>query len=213
MLMSWGELVLVTATYFQAGEHPWTQEAFFDNSVPQCEAAPTIDPIVLTLWDSEGPRVAENDNWWEQIGIWWGLVGQGFRFEQYLPLDDNLKLTAPAVCFHFMPLTIGAGDRDQPPRSMLTYLCDDVEHTFEGYLDELKDLCDQHRKEQSFVSLLTLWQCEAGWSYIPGEPSEYDMDWQLMGAVLPKAESVVFELLQGDIVCEIDDDPPLAQSL
>lgn len=192
--MSWGEFVHVIAEYFEPGEYPWTEESFYSNSVLQADAPHTIDPIVLTIFDSEGPRVAENDGWWEHEGVWWGKQPYSMTSE-YLPLDDELRLNTPAVRFRFAPLTTKAGDKGKPPEGLILYQCrmDGDEYTFQNYLDEIKALCDKYRKGRSYVSLLTLWSCDAGWQYIPGEPDEYDANWQLIGAVLPKAGGVTYE--------------------
>lgn len=192
--MSWGEFVHITAEYFEPGEHPWTTQDFYAHSVLQHEAPATVRGIVQTLWEHEGPRVAERDGWWD-TGVWWGLAGTGYRFEQYLPLDDDLKLTAPAVRFHFLPLTTSTGDREEPSESMLAWEINGggEEETFWRHLDEIKQLCDGYRKGNSYIALLTLWFCESGWSYIPGEPSEYESDWQLLGAVTPHASGVAYK--------------------
>lgn len=42
-----------------------------------------------------------------------------------------------------------------------------------------------------YIGVYTVWHCEAGWSYIPGEPDEYDADAQLIGYIDPKTLAFV----------------------
>lgn len=194
--MSWGEFVQISAHRFTTGSYPWTASDFYAHSQRQHEAAPTVDPIVLILWEHDGPRVAESNNWWQHLGVWYGGASDFRLADTGLPLNDDFRLTVNVWRFTFIPLSLGTSD-DGERENMLAYEIglNGAEWTFENHLDDVARLCEHYADGKPHVEVLTLWQCDSGWSYVPGEPSEYESDWQLMGTVLPKSNTVTFEAL------------------
>jgi hypothetical protein len=173
--MSWRELAQIEARYFRVGDYPWTREEFYAASAPQHEAAHTVEPIVLAIFDWEGARVAESDGWWEG-GLW---------DKEHLDLDDEWRLTHDAVRFLIVPIALGIGKCEEPPTGLLNYEIDGAGMTdaFRPHLDDIKRLCAQYVGVQTYLSILTVWECDAGDYYIPGEPTEYYSDYQLVGAI------------------------------
>jgi hypothetical protein len=193
--MPWGELVHIVARYFAKGEHPWTNEDFYAQSWLPSEADVTmlVDPIILTLFEHEGPRYAPSWNWWDCVGHFWSV--------DEVPLDAEYRLTSDVVRFTISILEIG-GNSDDSSIGLLPYeVCSmGLSDTFRRpFADDIKAAADFARSKgkdnPTNVRFLTLWQCDAGRQYIPGEPDEYYEDWQLMGIVTPQAETVTFEPL------------------
>lgn len=185
---NWGEFVHVRAVFFEAGEHPWTPEDWYANSKPWAEAAHITDRIVMPpMREGDEPRVAENDEWWADLGLW----GKPPK------LDADFKLLAPAVRLSICPLAVGASEKSEGHTSLINWEIDQIGYTeaFGHEHDELVALCQAHRTSPKIrsVALLTVWACSAGFSYIPGEPDEWESDYQLIGVVQPKYTGVQYE--------------------
>lgn len=195
--MNWTEFVHITATIFHAGEYPFTAQEFYENSLLQTvkppsdlfdyqdkQAPATVDPIVMTIWEHEGPRVAESNEWWN--------FDEGLWSTENLPLDNDYKLTGDAIRLEFNPITTGVFDRcdEVPQESMLLYYLHNTsaEDVFENHIQDILKLIKKCNKEnKSKVYLMTLWSCSNGWSEL-----EYDEDWYLLGAVTPQLNGVQF---------------------
>lgn len=183
---NWGEYVHVEAVLFKAGEHPWTPRDFYEHSVPRDEAPHTVDPIVQTIWEHDGPRVAESDEWWAEGYVW--------EVDDLL-LGSDYRLTSDAWRFTFLPLTTGCYERkdyEMPRESLIAYEIDNmgITGTFVPHREDILTLVRLVAGGNNEVYLLTLWACEAGWTYVPGEPDDYDTNWQLIGAVIPRTTGV-----------------------
>lgn len=182
--MSHKELARVEALFFDKGSYPWTNADFYNNSAEQWEAAPTVDPIVITQYEFEGPRVAENDCWWEGLYVW---------SEWPLQLDDDLKLLEPVVRLLVQPICLGASDKEYDDIGLLPYEMSNV-----GHVDTfLKCRCDLVRAAEYIrrksikksilpyaIWFLTTWECDAGidpdtWM----GPGEYWTSYELIGVV------------------------------
>lgn len=192
MTKYWGEFVHITAHRFRRGTRPWTAQEFYLHSVIQDEAAHTTDPICIEIFESEGIRVAESDEWWIDDRDVWSCYP--------LPLDDDLKLIDDVVRFSFVPLLVGAHDRDvegyMPPTSLIEYAIDNngVGYVFDD-VPALMDLVYKYSKNKDELRLMTLWSCSSGFSYVPGEPDEYDESWGLVGVVNALEDGIKYEKL------------------
>jgi hypothetical protein len=112
--MPWGELVHIVARYFRSGDFPWTNEDFYAQSILPNEADVSllVDPIILTLFEHEGPRYAPSWNWWDCIGHFWSV--------EEIELDAEHRLTSDVVRFTISILEIG-GNSDDSSIGMLSY--------------------------------------------------------------------------------------------
>jgi len=190
--MPWGELVHVEARYFAQGDYPWTERDFFCHSVLQCKAAHTVNPIVLTLWKHQGPRVAEDDGWWIPLGdVWWSAASEDI----VCSTDLAWRLDADAVRFQLTALQTGSSSNDDAI-GLLRYEIDGMgkHDVFAGYVRDLKAAADQVRGDNAIcVQFVTLWHCDAGkdpdtWVGL----GEYWTSWELIGVVLPEQHGVRF---------------------
>jgi len=191
MINTWTEFVLINAHGFKSGHHPWTDQEFWYHSIPQSSAPATVDPICIPVteepdWDV---RVAESDGWWTDGYLQWSLWP--------LQLDDNFNLTEDVVRFEFEPITTGAFDYDKnmsDPESFLTHEMSDLgtDYVFND-ISELMALFNKYNKGKCDLRIMTIWECSAGVSYIPGEPDEWDETWYLIGIVLPTKDGVKYE--------------------
>lgn len=80
------------------------------------------------------------------------------------------------------------------PSGLVEYL--DSRSLLREELDTIKQIIDAERLDNAAtVALLTVWECESGYSYVPGEPSEYEANAQLVGYYKPKTlEYVAVEI-------------------
>lgn len=189
--MPWGEFVHITARYFKSGDFPWTNEDFYAQSVLPSEADVSllVNPIILTLFEHEGPRYCPSWNWWEQTGNLWSV--------EELPLDQDYHLAADVVRYDIRILETGTSANDGDIGLLLYAITHEgLSEAFRPHLDEIKSAADFMRVRGKGVPVrvcfLTLWQCDAGKTYIPGEPDDYYEDWQLMGIVQPESDRVGF---------------------
>lgn len=193
--MSFKELAIIEATYFKAGEYPFTDQEFFANSQEQREAAPTIDPIVITMFEHEGPRVAETiDQWWNR-GYTWKTARSTQNLDNYdvglntPELDDNYKLYDGAVRISVEPIELYISDKNDEwgvHRTLLRYEIDGMGmDAFEHCTNEIVKLCDKLRGDNNQIRLMTIWTCEAGKEPDTWDgPGEYYSDYQLTGYVV-----------------------------
>jgi hypothetical protein len=187
--MSWGEFVHVEAWFFKTGQHPWTEQDWYENTQP-----PTNNLHDMILW-SDADRLPPTDpGWWRELGHLWSV--DTIRF------DGDQKLTHDVVRFHFYPLRTGASEDNMLP-GLIHY---ELEHNsiYEVMLperDAIMSICEQARAKKPdavWFGVLTLWSCESGFSYVPGEPSEYDSNWQLIGVVHAEKNGVKYTAIEED---------------
>ena len=80
------------------------------------------------------------------------------------------------------------------PKALTAYIADGDWHTLlKANAEILWRILDRIRPtiDCGSVGVVTVWACEAGTSYIPGEPDEYDEDAQLIGYLDPTSFRVV----------------------
>lgn len=93
--------------------------------------------------------------------------------------DDHYMMIG-GIGYEMYPIDPGA------KYSLVAYLEAD-EDLLRVNVETLEAIFASYRTEDKHpVSLLTIWECEAGTSYIPGEPDEWDANVQLVGHLHPE---------------------------
>lgn len=114
--------------------------------------------------------------------------------------DDTLEVWRPNdnpnagfVQMEMQPLWCGSSPRTDG-YSLVASMADSEgrREFYRRESDGLKHICDAVRLDGGVtVSVLTVWDCEAGTTYIPGEPDEWDESAQLIGYLHPKTFAFV----------------------
>lgn len=187
---TWRELVVVEATYYHKGEHPWPHRI--------AEAGDmwgnTEGDLIDSRWSPE--EIAANadtdgDDWWADHALWW-FPGVGECSEGMYPIcakipetDERIKLLTDAVHFRLVaPYEPGSCESHDARPGLIQYDIDYIGYrdAFMPHADDMKRLCDTLRKPgHRSVTALIVFECEAGFSYIPGEPDEWDSEWHAVG--------------------------------
>lgn len=110
-----------------------------------------------------------------------------YAADDELPDDSNLVWddaeTGERIEISVMPLWCGVNVSIMP-QTLVDYLTDgDWKELLEQNADALRWIWKRFRTSPQIgsVGVVTVWECEAGTSYVPGEPDEYEADSQLVG--------------------------------
>jgi hypothetical protein len=182
MTSTWREIVIVEATYYSAGQYPWPHIVADAGDVVYSQYTP--DEIAANS-DTDG------DDWWADKGLWWFPgVGEYFderkAFIKEIPdTDEQIKLITDAVHFRTIaPYRAGSSEAYDDSHGLIRHDIDNagLRYMFTPYVHDMKRFCDLVRKpDHHSVTALIVFECEAGFSYIPGEIDEWDSNWQPIG--------------------------------
>lgn len=91
---------------------------------------------------------------------------------------------AQCIEYEMAPIWTGSAPLYRPD-GLLSYL--ETRELLRAEIETIGRIIAAERENNgATVALLTVWECESGWSYIPGEPDEYDAGAQLVGYYKPK---------------------------